>query len=75
MSSIPDRNNERFQVVINSEGQYSIWAEYKKVPLGWQTVGITGEKKECLDYIRDAWSDMRPLSLRQAQNMSLQKVV
>jgi MbtH protein len=59
MSSIQDRNIERFRVVMNDEGQYSIWSEYKKIPLGWHAVGTAGEKRECLDYIRKAWNDMQ----------------
>jgi MbtH protein len=53
-----------FKVVINHEEQYSIWMDYKEIPTGWREVGIKGKKKECLDYIDKAWTDMRPLSLR-----------
>jgi MbtH protein len=74
MSSTPDRNIEHFQVVVNNEGQYSIWADYKKIPLGWHAVGIGGEKKECLDYIRDTWKDMRTLSLQNMKSIASQKV-
>jgi MbtH protein len=74
MSSIQDRNIKPFQVVVNDEGQYSIWPEYKKIPLGWHAVGMTGEKNECLDYIRNAWNDMRPISLRNIESSPSQKV-
>jgi uncharacterized protein YbdZ (MbtH family) len=53
-----------YEVVVNHEEQYSIWPEYKKIPLGWKTVGKEGLKQECLDYIKEVWTDMRPLSLR-----------
>jgi uncharacterized protein YbdZ (MbtH family) len=53
-----------YKVVINHEEQYSIWPEYKENPLGWQDVGKAGPKVECLAYIKEAWTDMRPLSLR-----------
>ena len=33
---------------------------------GWQAVGMQGGKEECLAYIDEVWTDMRPLSLRQA---------
>ena len=59
-----DREDITFTVVINQEEQYSIWPEYKKIPAGWRTVGKIGSKKECLDYIEEVWTDMRPLSLR-----------
>ena len=53
-----------YEVVVNHEEQYSIWPDYKDVPLGWSTVGKSGLKRECLDYIGQVWTDMRPLSLR-----------
>ena len=54
-----------YHVVVNHEEQYSIWPEYKYIPKGWKSVGITGHKQMCLDYINEVWTDLRPLSLRQ----------
>ena len=59
-----DREDIVFNVVINHEEQYSIWPEYKEVPKGWKLAGKTGSKKDCLDFIDQVWTDMRPLSLR-----------
>jgi MbtH protein len=59
-----DSENTVFHVVVNDEEQYSIWPAYKAVPDGWREVGKSGVKKECLDYIEQVWTDMRPLSLR-----------
>lgn len=53
-----------YKVVVNDEEQYSIWPEYKESPLGWKDVGTTGPKAECLAFIKEVWTDMRPLSLR-----------
>jgi uncharacterized protein YbdZ (MbtH family) len=53
-----------YRVVMNHEEQYSIWPEYKEIPLEWKDVGKTGPKAECLAYIKEVWTDMRPLSLR-----------
>jgi len=53
-----------YKVVINHEEQYSIWPEYKENPLGWKDVGKVGPKADCLAYIKEVWTDMRPLSLR-----------
>jgi uncharacterized protein YbdZ (MbtH family) len=53
-----------YKVVINHEEQYSIWPQYKENPLGWNDVGKVGPKAECLAYIQEVWTDMRPLSLR-----------
>ncbi len=53
-----------YKVVVNHEEQYSIWPSYRENPLGWQDAGKTGLKEECLSYIKEVWTDMRPLSLR-----------
>lgn len=53
-----------FAVIMNHEEQYSIWPAHRELPLGWQPVGKTGTKQECLAYIEEVWTDMRPLSLR-----------
>ena len=57
-----------FDVVINHEEQYSIWPSYKTIPDGWRAVGKQGPKAECLAYIDEVWTDMRPLSLRKAMD-------
>lgn len=53
-----------YQVVINHEEQYSIWPADREIPLGWKATGPSGRKEECLAYIKEVWTDMRPLSLR-----------
>lgn len=63
--SIFDDPNAIFTVVINHEEQYSIWPKDREIPHGWEEVGKTGNKEECLAYIESNWSDMRPLSVRQ----------
>jgi len=55
-----------YKVVLNHEEQYSIWPARRASPLGWRDAGKQGSKAECLEYIREVWLDMRPLSLRQA---------
>ncbi|CCE07027.1 MbtH-like protein [Bradyrhizobium sp. STM 3843] len=59
-----ESSEEIYLVVINGEEQYSIWSAEKAVPAGWREVGKRGPKAECLQYIEDVWTDMRPLSLR-----------
>lgn len=53
-----------YKVVVNHEEQYSIWPAYREPPLGWREAGKEGTKEECLVYIGEVWTDMRPLSLR-----------
>lgn len=57
-------DNAIYEVVVNHEEQYSIWPDYKAIPQGWRAVGKAGPKAECLAYISEVWTDMRPLSLR-----------
>ena len=57
-------NEPRYSVVMNAEEQYSIWPEGRDLPLGWNAAGKSGTKTECLAYIEEVWTDMRPLSLR-----------
>lgn len=53
-----------YKVVTNHEEQYSIWPADRENALGWNDVGKSGKKAECLAYIDEVWTDMRPLSLR-----------
>ena len=53
-----------YRVVVNHEEQYSIWVTDRPIPQGWNDVGKVGSKEECLAYINEVWTDMRPLSLR-----------
>ncbi len=61
-------DNTTYTVVVNHEEQYSIWPNNREIPSGWRTVGTVGSKEECLAYIEEVWTDMRPLSLRRNMN-------
>ena len=60
-----DEDTQTYRVVVNHEEQYSIWHDSKNNPAGWRDAGKAGSKTECLEYISEVWTDMRPLSLRQ----------
>jgi MbtH protein len=63
-----------YKVVVNHEEQYSIWLADRENALGWHDAGKSGTKEECLAYIKDVWTDMRPLSLRkQMENAAEQR--
>jgi len=53
-----------YKVVINLEEQYSIWPVDRDNPKGWRDGGKSGSKADCLAYIEEVWTDMRPLSVR-----------
>ncbi len=64
MSRDEQEDKTIYKVVVNHEEQYSIWPTERENPLGWKDVGKSGPKDECLAYIKEVWTDMRPLSLR-----------
>lgn len=68
-----DDETRDFKVVVNHEEQYSIWPLDRENPLGWRDGGKTGKKQECLEYIKEVWTDMRPLSLRKRMEAAAQK--
>ena len=59
-----DEDGTIYKVVVNEEEQYSIWPADRDNPLGWRDAGKRGPKAECLGYVDEVWTDMRPLSLR-----------
>jgi MbtH protein len=60
-----DDENTTYQVLRNGEEQYSLWPSSLDIPAGWQAVGKQGTKDECMSYVDEVWTDMRPRSLRE----------
>ena len=60
-----------YKVVVNHDEQYSIWPVQREIPYGWRDAGKSGLKNACLEYIKEVWTDMRPLSLRKRMEASL----
>lgn len=58
--------SDSYQVVVNHEEQYSIWPLDREIPAGWRIAGFTGSKDECLGHVDAVWTDITPLSVRQA---------
>ena len=54
----------RYVVLINSEEQYSLWPHGKAVPAGWRDAGKEGTRSECVRFVDEVWTDMRPSSRR-----------
>jgi MbtH protein len=67
MNQGDNEDSKTYRVVVNHEEQYSLWPVHKDVPAGWRDAGKQGLKAECLAFIEEVWTDMRPLSLRQKQ--------
>jgi len=67
MSTNPfDDDNGQFYVLVNEEEQHSLWPVFAEVPAGWRTAFGAAGRRECLDYVEQHWTDMRPRSLRLA---------
>lgn len=60
----------RFLVLVNNEGQHSLWPAFADVPEGWETAHPEDTREACLAYIEKNWTDMRPLSLVRAMEDS-----
>jgi MbtH protein len=73
MSTEETEDRTVYKVVINHEEQYSIWPVDRDNPLGWRDGGKSGTKAECLAHIKEAWTDMRPLSLRKRMEEAAQQ--
>jgi MbtH protein len=52
-----------YLVLVNDEGQHSLWPQFADVPAGWVTAHGPASRQECLDYVETNWTDMRPKSL------------
>ncbi|GHF63988.1 MULTISPECIES: MbtH family protein [Streptomyces] len=63
----PFENDEAsYFVLVNDEGQHSLWPAFAEVPAGWRTVHGEDTRAACLAYVEENWTDMRPLSLVRA---------
>ncbi len=65
-----ENENSTYFVLINDEGQYSIWPAFLDIPAGWATVYGEEIRQVCLDYINSQWGDMRPNSLKSVTSIS-----
>jgi MbtH protein len=71
---MPHQDDEMlYTVVVNHEEQYSMWPAGKPLPLGWLAVGKTGRQDDCLQYIKEVWTDITPLSVRRSRESVTRK--
>lgn len=59
--------NSTYVVLINEEGQYSLWPTFTDVPGGWSVAFGEATREDCLAYIEKNWTDLRPKSLIAAE--------
>ncbi|KOG33446.1 MbtH family protein [Streptomyces resistomycificus] len=60
-----DDSIEHF-VLVNDEGQHSLWPSFAEVPAGWTVVHGAASRQSCVDHVNEHWTDMRPTSLVEA---------
>lgn len=63
MSNPFEDEDGKYVVLMNAEGQHSLFPEFAGIPVGWRLVFSGGSRQACLDYINENWTDMRPKSL------------
>lgn len=69
MSTNPfDDDDAGFYVLCNDEEQYSLWPVFADVPAGWRVVFGESARADCVAYVEENWTDMRPRSLREAMS-------
>jgi MbtH protein len=67
MSTNPfDDEAGTFYVLRNDEDQYSLWPTFADVPKGWQVRFGESTRADCVAFVEEQWTDMRPRSLREA---------
>nr|AGS49343.1 MbtH protein [uncultured bacterium esnapd2] len=59
-----------YHVLVNDEGQHSLWPSFVEVPSGWTVVVRETDRQAALDYVERNWTDMRPKSLIRAMEGS-----
>ncbi|MFI5606843.1 MbtH family protein [Amycolatopsis sp. NPDC051903] len=57
-----------YLVLVNDEGQHSLWPEFVAVPAGWTTACGPDSRQACLDHVERNWTDLRPKSLIEAMD-------
>lgn len=68
MSNPFDNPDGRYVVLVNDEGQHSLWPSFAEVPEGWTVAHGEDDRQACLDYVEEHWTDMRPKSLANAMD-------
>ncbi|MBT2599336.1 MbtH family protein [Oceanobacillus sp. ISL-73] len=65
MMTNPFENKDgNYYVLINDEGQYSLWPDFIQIPEGWDIAYGPEGLTNCQNYIEDNWEDLLPTSLK-----------
>ncbi|GAA4807082.1 MbtH family protein [Tomitella cavernea] len=58
-----DDEESAFFVLVNDEGQHSLWPVFAPVPDGWTIRLGESSRQDAVDFVERNWTDMRPASL------------
>ncbi|GGU32521.1 MbtH family protein [Lentzea flava] len=61
-----ENDDHRFLVLVNDEGQHSLWPAFAEVPAGWRVAFGEDSRQACLAHVEENWTDLRPKSLVEA---------
>ncbi|MEU9736439.1 MbtH family protein [Streptomyces sp. NPDC048002] len=56
-------DDARYLVLVNDENQHSLWPAFAEVPAGWTVAHTEDSRQNCLTFVDEHWTDMRPASL------------
>jgi MbtH protein len=57
---VPDTD---YTVLRNEENQHSLWPAFADVPAGWTITHGPAPREECMTYVQENWTDLRPRSV------------
>ena len=63
---LSDETDGRFYVLVNDDRQYQLWPSSAEMPVGWLNVFGAEGRRQCLDYVAEYWTELRPASRHDA---------
>ena len=73
MSNPFENENGLYKVLINEEGQYSMWPSFLAIPKGWSVAFGEDSRKSCLDYINEKWTNLQPNSIKSETSLAKER--
>ncbi|MEU3309026.1 MbtH family protein [Nocardiopsis sp. NPDC055551] len=63
MSNPFENDDAQYLVLVNAEGQHSLWPSFAEIPEGWDIALEATSRASALEYVEENWTDMRPAGL------------
>ena len=70
-----ENDNYTYKVLINEEGQYSLWPVFLDVPIGWNVVHEEASRHDCLQYVENTWTDLNQKVIKLVKNSSRKTIM